>query len=108
MYWTKDKFVFRDDESFGTVYRNLALRGSALSPNQLSSVVMPIKVTHCDRFGVNGLVDSAGTSWYSNCSYLLDNNDRDLFKKAVPVVKKSRIWMFKTSGLCASSGTSLR
>lgn len=88
MYWTKDKFVFRDDESFGTLYRNLALRGSALYSSQLSSVVMPIKVTHCDRFGVNGFVDSAGTSWYSEHSYLFDTADRDLFKKAIPVVKE--------------------
>ena len=88
MLWTKDSFVFRDDESFGTVYRNLALRGSALPPDQLSSVVFPIKVTHCDRKGVNGIVDANGTTWYSNCSYLFDNADRDLFKKHFEPVDK--------------------
>lgn len=92
MYWTKDYFEFRDEESFGTVYRNLALRGSPLSPNQLSSVKFPIKVTHCDRKGVNGIVDANGTTWYSEDSYLFDNEDRGFFKKFVafkPAVEKA-------------------
>ena len=87
MLWSKDKFVFRDDESFGTIYRNLALRGSALSPNQLSSVVFPITVTHSDRLGVNGFVDFNGTTWYSDNSYLFDNEDRNFFKKHVEIPK---------------------
>ncbi|AIK68187.1 hypothetical protein CPTMiller_00251 [Citrobacter phage Miller] len=87
MLWTKDKFVFRDDESFGTLYRNLALRGGPLSPSQLSSVVFPITVTHCDRFGVNGFVDFNGTTWYSDNSFLFKNEDRNLFKKHIEIPK---------------------
>lgn len=87
MLWTKDSFVFRDDESFGSVYRNLALRGSALRPDKLSSVVFPITITNSDRCGVQGFVDSAGVTWYSDNSYIFDNADRELFKKHVEIPK---------------------
>lgn len=87
MLWTKDTFVFRDDESFGSIYRNLALRGSALHPNKLSSVVFPITITNSDRFGVKGFVDSSGVTWFSDDSYLFDNEDRNFFKKHVEIPK---------------------
>lgn len=87
MLWTKDKFVFRDDESFGSIYRNLALRGSALPPNKLSSVVLPITITHSDSFGVKGFVDSLGVTWYSDDYYLFNNEDRNFFKKHVEIPK---------------------
>ncbi|MEG1903846.1 MAG: hypothetical protein RR212_05570 [Bacteroidales bacterium] len=63
------------------------MRGGPLSPSQLSSVVFPITVTHCDRFGVNGFVDFNGTTWYSDNSFLFKNEDRELFKKHVEIPK---------------------
>lgn len=87
MYWTKDKFVFRDNTCFGTAYRNLAIRGGSFSANDLSKVVFPIKVTEYDVFGVKGFTDYFGTKFESE-SYIFTNSDRELFKKHVVVKEK--------------------
>lgn len=71
MYWTKDKFVFRDDTCFGTAYRNLAIRGGSFSANDLSKVVFPIKVTEYDVFGVKVLLITLVQSLNQNLTFLL-------------------------------------
>lgn len=92
MYWTKDKFVFRDNTCFGTAYRNLAIRGGSFSANDLSKVVFPIKVTEYDVFGVKGFTDYFGTKFESE-SYIFTNSDRELFKNTL--LKRNRYYRKK-------------